>query len=128
LISELANFSANPPYGKAPKGGYRAQTTPVGQFPANPWGLHDMHGNVWAWCLDGWYGSYEGAPADGSAWLDSEDENRRFQTLLRGGSWHNSAFNCRSATRSHSLPGNANGNDTIGFRVVCLPQDPSLNA
>ncbi|MBF2045947.1 MAG: formylglycine-generating enzyme family protein [Elainella sp. C42_A2020_010] len=73
-------------YGRGPKGRYRQETTSVGSFPANGFGLYDMHGNVWEWCTDHWHSNYEGAPEDGSAWLDSnadEDANR----VLRGGSW-----------------------------------------
>ncbi|MFN9427232.1 MAG: formylglycine-generating enzyme family protein, partial [Cyanobacteriota bacterium] len=122
LTDELANYRASETYGKGPKGAYREQTTPVGMFPANAWGLQDMHGNVWEWCLDHWPGSYEGAPEDGSAWLLEEGKQR----LLRGGSCFISPGYCRSAARGRSLPGNALS--SIGFRVVCLPQGPSLNA
>jgi formylglycine-generating enzyme required for sulfatase activity len=136
LSAELANYNATETYGDGPKGEYRKQTTPVGLFPANAWGLHDMHGNVLEWCLDHWYSSYEGAPSDGSAWLKpsawlkasawlkpraSDVEGR----LLRGGSWLNNPGNCRSAYRGRCRPDYAYG--YVGFRVVCLPQDPSLN-
>ncbi len=136
LSAELANYNATETYGDGPKGEYRKQTTPVGLFPANAWGLHDMHGNVLEWCLDHWYSSYEGAPSDGSAWLKpsawlkasawlkpraSDVEGR----LLRGGSWYSLPRDCRSAYRYRYQPGYAY--DGVGFRVVCLPQDPSLN-
>jgi formylglycine-generating enzyme required for sulfatase activity len=125
LTSELANYDATSSYADGPKGEYREQTTPVGMFPANAWGLHDMHGNVREWCLDHWHNSYAGAPSDGSAWLTpsaSEEEPR----LLRGGSWDGNPRDCRSAYRNRYQPDNANNN--VGFRVVCLPQGPSLNA
>jgi formylglycine-generating enzyme required for sulfatase activity len=125
LTAELANYDANTSYVDGPKGEYRQQTTPVGMFPANAWGLQDMHGNVYEWCLDHWHASYEGAPADGSAWLkpSATDEEER---LLRGGSWYNGPRNCRSAYRDRLLPVIASYH--VGFRVVCLPQGPSLNA
>jgi formylglycine-generating enzyme required for sulfatase activity len=125
LSAELANYNATSTYGDGPKGEYREQTMPVGIFPANAWGLHDMHGNVYEWCLDHWHNSYEGAPSDGSAWLKpsaSEEESR----LLRGGSWASYPRNCRSACRYLNQPGLASF--SVGFRVVCLPQGPSLNA
>ena len=97
----------------------------MGKFPANAWGLQDMHGNVYEWCLDHWHASYQGAPSDGSAWLkpSATDEEER---LLRGGSWGYGPRYCRSAYRNLSQPGCAN--DDVGFRVVCLPQGPSVNA
>jgi formylglycine-generating enzyme required for sulfatase activity len=85
-----------------------------------------MHGNVWEWCLDHWHDSYGNAPGDGSAWVDSEDENNPVNRLLRGGSWLSGPRYCRSARRDRGRPHDAYSNG--GFRVVCLPQDPSLNA
>ncbi len=70
-------------------------TVPVGSYPANAFGLHDMHGNVWEWVEDCWNPSHAGAPADGSARL-SGDCNWR---VLRGGSWLNGPKSLRSATR-----------------------------
>ncbi len=83
LTPDLANYNGSYTYGSGPKGQYRQQTTDVGSFPANAWGLQDMHGNVWEWCLDRWHDSYRGAPADGSAWTAGGEITR----LLRGGSW-----------------------------------------
>jgi formylglycine-generating enzyme required for sulfatase activity len=117
LTPELANYNGNNNYASGPKGVYRHQTIEVGSFPANGWGLHDMYGNVWEWCLDPWHGSYEGAPADGSAWMAGGGGSR----LLRGGSWVYHPGLCRSACRSSDRPGNRD--DDIGFRVCCLPQD-----
>ena len=114
ITGELANYRASEIYVSEPKGEYRKETTPVGQFPPNAFGLYDMHGNVWEWCQDTWHESYEGAPKDGSAWMDNDNRYR----LLRGGSWLNNPGNCRSAYRRFY---HSRGNDdfNIGFRVVC---------
>ncbi|OKH26216.1 serine/threonine protein kinase [Hydrococcus rivularis NIES-593] len=94
----------------------RQETTPVGSFPPNAFGLYDMHGNVWEWCSDRWHDNYEGAPVDGSAWLsESEDAYR----LLRGGSWDFYPECCRSASR-FSCPPTAASINQIGVRVVCI--------
>jgi len=130
ITPELANYDGTYTYGNGPKGKNRKQTTPVGTFPANAWGLQDMHGNVWEWCLDDWHESYEGAPVDGSAWVDGaqgqSSKREGGMRLLRGGSWDGIPGLCRSARRIHALPVLAN--DSIGLRVVCLPQGPSLIA
>ncbi|MGB3292505.1 MAG: SUMF1/EgtB/PvdO family nonheme iron enzyme [Phormidesmis sp.] len=114
LTAVLANYNATATYSNGPKGKYREQTTEVGNFPANGFGLYDMHGNVWEWCLDHWHNNYGGAPTDGSVWLSSDKTATR---LLRGGSWFNNPDYCRSAIRD----GNArvDWDDDIGFRVVC---------
>ncbi|MFI0403988.1 MAG: formylglycine-generating enzyme family protein, partial [Cyanobium sp.] len=113
ITPDLANYRGSETDGQDGKGEVRAQTTPVGMFPANAWGMQDMHGNVWEWCLDHWHESYEGAPEDGSAWLSDKGG------LLRGGSWRFGPGVCRSACRNHYPPDSAY--DVIGFRVVCLP-------
>mgnify|MGYP001801218229 FL=1 len=114
ITTEIANYDGNYTYASAAKGQYRQHTTAVGSFPANAFGLYDMHGNLYEWCLDHWHDSYKGAPKDASAWLSSNDNAFR---LLRGGSWYLSPRLCRSADR------NRYARDItlnfIGFRVVC---------
>ncbi|WP_414622069.1 formylglycine-generating enzyme family protein [Calothrix sp. CCY 0018] len=129
ITTDLANYRGTDneeykwsgSYGQGPKGIYREKTTPVGSFDvANAFGLYDMHGNAWEWCLDDWHDNYEGAPTDGSAWVDTEnqvDNDNRSQSL-RGGSWLNNPAYCRSAYRSYS-PTRDDGSNGIGFRVVC---------
>jgi formylglycine-generating enzyme required for sulfatase activity len=124
IISEVANYNANYIYGKGVKGEYRKETTEVGKFGVgNEYGLYDMHGNVWEWCLDDWHINYEEAPEDGIAWFGNENENlsqKKGSAMLRGGSWINYPWNCRSASRDDYRRDRRDyiyGN--VGFRVVC---------
>jgi len=123
ITSELAKYNANEIYGAGVKGIYREETTVVGSFGvANAFGLYDMHGNVWEWCLDDWHNNYEGAPTDGSAWFDQTDNDnlsqRQSASVLRGGSWINFPENCRSAFRFNYFTRVIHYN-FFGFRVVC---------
>jgi formylglycine-generating enzyme required for sulfatase activity/CheY-like chemotaxis protein len=130
IYSDLANFRGtdasrfNSPT-PDPQPLFREQTTPVGMFPANPWGLYDVHGNVWEWCLDSVRSSYEDGPYDGSAWLDSQAQ-KALRKRNRGGSWAMPPGFCRSAFRSPPKADVADGSyDDSGFRVVCLPRSVS---
>ncbi|MCG5058923.1 MAG: formylglycine-generating enzyme family protein [Limnoraphis sp. WC205] len=119
IATDLANYRGTSIYHTSPQGEYRNQTTEVGNFPANVWGLHDMHGNVWEWCEDDWHNNYEDSPDDGSAWLSGNTRTTDTTKPLRGGSWLGKPRNCRSAYRIYVNPGDVNFN--LGFRVVCVP-------
>ena len=95
-----------------PNGLYRGQTVPVGSFGANAFGLHDVHGNVREWVQDCWNDNYEGAPADGSAWLSGRCDRR----VLRGGSWRVRPSVLRAAYRYWDSTGYPSSN--VGFRVA----------
>ncbi|MEM6599568.1 MAG: SUMF1/EgtB/PvdO family nonheme iron enzyme, partial [Cyanobacteria bacterium P01_C01_bin.69] len=105
ITTDLANYcgtrEGNGTYRKEPKGSYRSETTEVGISPPNTFGLYDMHGNVWEWCLDDWHDTYEGAPTDGSTWGASSNIK-----VLRGGSWANNPAHCRAADRLSSARDN----------------------
>jgi formylglycine-generating enzyme required for sulfatase activity len=116
ITGELANYRASGTYAGEPKGEDREQTTPVGQFPPNAFGLYDMHGNVWEWCADTWHDNYDGAPTDGSAWIENGDDNR---SPLRGGSWFYDPLYCRSADRDYPYYYRRDYPYYSGFRVVC---------
>jgi formylglycine-generating enzyme required for sulfatase activity len=92
--------------------GSAGKTVEVGSFPANKFGLHDMHGNVWEWVEDAWHPSYQGAPANGSVWLGGDTSLR----VLRGGSWGNVPRYLRSASRNRIQP--TDRGIGIGFRVA----------
>ncbi len=92
ITPEQANYDGN--IGK---------TVPVDHYKPNPWGLYQMHGNVWEWCEDEWHNNYVGAPIDGSAWVSSS-ANKVGGRVLRGGSWYNFPLYLRSACRSGNQP------------------------
>ncbi|NEO42711.1 MAG: formylglycine-generating enzyme family protein [Moorea sp. SIO4A3] len=136
ITGQLANYEASRTYGDEPPGERSKETTPVGEFPANPFGLYDMHGNVWEWCLDDWHDNYEDAPTDGSAWIDgneaenvngenesNSDKNDENQPIspLRGGSWFNDPDDCRSAIRGNIFNRREVRFIYDGFRILTLP-------
>jgi formylglycine-generating enzyme required for sulfatase activity len=129
ITNEVANYNRDV-----------GQTTAVKSYPPNRWGLYDMHGNVREWCEDDWHDNYEGAPSDGSAWLDATEQSQSLtydgtakydgsrtyggektikNKVRRGGSWRSSPRGCRSAYRFNNNSDNRNLN--IGFRVSCSP-------
>lgn len=118
ITTDLANYKGTDSilvtgnYGSGPKGKSRSQTTKVGSFLPNSFGLYDMHGNVLEWCLDNIHPDYNGAPADGSAWVNSTSKSR----VQRGGSWSSGPRFCRSAYRIYQDL--ETYDPSIGFRVV----------
>ncbi len=113
LSTAIANYDGNYTYGNGEKGEYRGQTVDVGSFPPNAWGIYEMHGNVWEWNEDSWHENYNGAPTDGTVWIDNSTENK----LLRGGSWFNDPRLCRSARFNDSR---VIRDYSLGFRVLCV--------
>ncbi|MEM9770878.1 MAG: formylglycine-generating enzyme family protein [Cyanobacteria bacterium P01_D01_bin.73] len=114
IVTDLANYDGNFTYNGCPKGVYREKTTAVGTFPANLWGLHDTHGNVYEWCADHYGSNYSQIPSDGTPWTEGDSSGRR----LRGGSWISNPWDCRSAYRyaySREIR-----DYVAGFRVCCV--------
>ena len=134
LTDKLANYNASRTYASEPIGENGKETIPVGQFPPNAFGLYDLHGNVWEWCMDDWHDNYENAPSDGSAWLDNnqeenldaenslesteKDENNPY-SVMRGGSCGSYPTSCRSAFRLDFIRRDLRSIYN-GFRVVCV--------
>lgn len=110
ISTEQANYNGHAAYGSGKKGVYRMRTIPVGSFPPNAWGLHDMHGNVWQWCQDS-YIAYPKRDVVDPVWKGAEDDLR----VLRGGSWNGFPDLCRSAFRGRHGPRERSSN--WGFRI-----------
>jgi formylglycine-generating enzyme required for sulfatase activity len=112
ISPDQINYDGNFPYRDAPKGIYRQKPTPVASFPANAFGLHDMHGNIYEWCQD-WY--------EKNYYLNSPRSNPKGPSsgsgrVIRGGSWYLNASTCRSADRDRiRLDDHYN---SLGFRLV----------
>ncbi|WP_426344845.1 SUMF1/EgtB/PvdO family nonheme iron enzyme [Pseudoduganella sp. R-32] len=113
ITPEHANYDGHFTYNDGPKGNSHGGTTRVGSYQPNPWGLFDMHGNVWEWTQDTVHDNYLGAPIDGSAWEQGGDKARR---ILRGGAWLYQPRYLRSAMRNGYSALLAN--DVVGFRVA----------
>jgi formylglycine-generating enzyme required for sulfatase activity len=112
LTTEQANYDGESAYGSGPKGVYRDQTTPVRLFPPNPWGLHDMHGNVCEWCASAYDADYTGRE-----WHDaSRDRTNDGPRSLRGGAWNIGPAWVRSAYRTRSAP--TYRYNVTGFRLA----------
>lgn len=112
ITTDQANFDGNYTYGGSEKGVARGQTTPVDMFKPNPWGLHDMHGNIWEWCASIYDEAYTGLER-GNAGYDQTDLRER---VVRGGSWYNVPGGIRSASRNKLTPNFHYFK--VGFRIV----------
>ncbi|WP_455375389.1 formylglycine-generating enzyme family protein [Kaarinaea lacus] len=117
IDTDLANFHGKEALNDCPLSQlYRGRVIDTGSFPPNPWGLHDVHGNILEWTEDCWHDSYEQAPDDGSAWLNKGDSANCKRRVLRGGSWSGRALELRSAARANNKA--EHKSIFIGFRVV----------
>jgi formylglycine-generating enzyme required for sulfatase activity len=124
LSSKEANFLGEKPYNGAGEGPSLKRAAPVGSYPANAWGLHDMHGNVFEWCRD-WY--HQGLPGgddpDLSARRGTPNRDGTFSRVRRGGAWDDDGKYLRSAFRLRYEP--ERRADHIGFRVVAVQRWPA---
>ncbi|MBI1209561.1 MAG: SUMF1/EgtB/PvdO family nonheme iron enzyme [Azospirillum sp.] len=117
ITTDQANFNGNFPYAGGPKGRYRGETVAVKSLPANPWGLYQMHGNVFEWCADGLRNYGEEAETDPQGPLEAKSPR-----ACRGGSWVTRAGRVRSAARIAYHPGDAYG--PLGFRFCLRSIEP----
>jgi sulfatase modifying factor 1 len=113
VTPEQINYHGDYPYAAGAPGRYRQCTAPVGSLPPNPWGLYEMHGNVWEWCAD-WYSDYPLEPQ-----IDPQGPAFGKMRILRGGTWSDPAAYARSATRSRIEP--VYRPRSTGFRMAIGP-------
>jgi formylglycine-generating enzyme required for sulfatase activity len=106
LDADIVNYNGRYPYRDGPPGPDRRQTVDAGSMPANAWGFHEMHGNVWEWCV----------AAATRVSLASADGDANVPAVMRGGSWANHAHNCRSASRITRASDYSR--KTAGFRMA----------
>jgi len=119
ITEGLANYYSIQTFADELPGRFLANTTPVGHFTPNAFGVYDMHGNVQEWCLDIWHSQYKDAPTNGKEWSDN-NANQNKGRIIRGGAFTYSPQDCRSAFRSNDLP--EISRHYIGFRVVCVDE------
>ena len=111
ISTQQANYNGNYTHGTGAKGVSRRQTVLVDSFQPNPWGLYQVHGNVWEWTEDCWHDNYSGAPSDGSAWTSGGCSDR----VLRGGAWYFYPWLLRAAFRLWNSTDSRD--NVVGFRV-----------
>ena len=109
LSVEQANYNGNRPYADGKKEQYREETVAVKEFEVNPWGLYQVHGNVWEWCED-WYGAYESTAVVNPRGAESGEWR-----VIRGGSWFDGGRGLRAAFRVHDVPDERD--NALGFRL-----------
>ena len=112
ITSDQANFDANYTYNGSEKGTALGKTTPVDTYAPNPWGLHDMHGNVWEWCASIFDDEYNGLELEDAGYSEDDVSTR----VVRGGSFHNVPGGLRSASRNKLRP--SYHYLRVGFRII----------
>ncbi|MEG3978090.1 formylglycine-generating enzyme family protein [Microcoleus sp. herbarium8] len=118
ITPDLVNYDGNNPYGSAPNGLFRRETTDVGSFPPNSFGLYDMHGNVWEWCSGEHHRYSSNILIDNISDEVSSETCIYNERAIRGGSWSNAAFICHSAKSTYISPDIRN--HCVGFRVALV--------